>query len=237
MRIIIIISLLWLTACTTFQQQPQYDRFAMATANMAEAMRQHIEILQDLDLQAQQTSQALSFVREGGSLKKPPQNFTASLTMRLEFLDNLQEAVEARVFITAQQQNRLSRLAQAIHAESHKEQISEAWEESHSTLQSAIAVMVTDWQSEAMQNLPSDIIANLNANEERLLLLARKDNSTSILDLHQRTLQHLQNQTIRKKFLQNWQSLASLAELMQQAHLSFDDLQKFYDATLEFNNE
>ena len=237
MRIIIIISLFWLTACVPFQsQQPQYAVFATATANMADIMRQHIKTLQDFDLQAEQTSKALSFVREGGSLKKPDANFTASLNMRLEFLDNLQQAVEAFVFddvLTMVQQDRLTRIAQIIHAQPHEQQISTALEESHGLLQNAISVMVTDWKSSAMQSLASDIIATLNANEERLLLLARQDNNTSILDLHQRTLQHLQNQKQRKQFLQNWQTLASLAELMQQAHLSFDALQPFYEATLE----
>lgn len=245
MRIIIITAILWMSACSPLQNQNQYLQFATATKIMAETMRENITLLQQLNIEAQQTNQALSFVRK----KQKPQNsnnLNESLNLRLEFLHNLEIAVESLVFnelLPQPQQQRLMNIAQALHSESHTQQINEALQESHAALQNVLAIMVADWQSQAMQSLPKDIVANINANEERLLLLARDDNTTSILLLHQQALLHLQKQKQRLQFLQNWQALSLIVEKMQQAHLSLAankpnaSLQSFYDSALHLQQK
>ncbi len=242
MRIIIIIGLLWVSACSHLpQQQQHYQLLGTATSAMAEVMREHIRELQALDTEARQTKQALRFVRERGNLQLPESFLGASFEARLQFLDNLEDTIKALNFnevLSLPETQRLNRLAQTLHAKSHGQQINKARLESEEVMQNILAIMVADWQSKAMQSYAKDIVASLNNDEEKLLLLSKADKNKSLLELHKYTLQHLQKQKQRMQFLQNWQALAVLAEKMQQAYLSLlmnknnNDLQSFYDMAL-----
>ncbi len=247
MRIIIIIGLLWVSACSHVPQQNQhYHLLATASSAMAELMRGHIHTLQTLDTEARQTKQALSFVRETGKLQVPESLLGTSFEARLQFLDNLENAVRAMSFdevLSPPETQRLNRLAQTLHANSHGQQINQARLESEELIQNALRLLVADWQSKAMQSFAKDIVASLNNDEEKLLLLSKTDKNTSLLKLHQQTLQHLQKQKQRMQFLQNWQALGVLAEKMQQAYLSLvmnknnNDLQSFYEMALGMQTE
>ncbi len=246
MRIIIILALVYLTACSSLQtqyQKPHYNLFAKSVEIMADSMRQNIFQLQKLDQEAQLKTKALKFVRGEKLQNLPTKSFSDSMIGRLEFLQNLQNAVSALAFNVPLSQQKLALLAQTIRINHQQKQIAPIQQEAHAILQRAIKIMVADWQSEPMQSLPQDIIASINASELRLLLIARNHEKISVLELEHATRQHLQKQKQRKKFLTNWQNLKSLTKKMQIAHEALlqnqqkAPIQDFYKATLKLQNQ